>query len=323
MPTRLGRREFLVQSAGLAASVGFVTAVGSSHAAAPAALPVGCRDVHLKYAGASDCWAAMKQLGAECVEVVLKEDMSLPSLVHPQKQYSLATPAGVAQVRDDAAAAGVRISALCMSNQFDVRPDMEVEWCGKAARACAALGVKAIRIDVVVRKLKPDQFLDFSVETLKKVMAASATAPVSFGVENHGRITNDPAFLRPLFERVGSNRLGLTLDTGNFYWFGHPLAKLYGLYEEFAPRVVHTHCKSIGYPADQRDAQRKMGWEYGKYNCPITKGDIDFARVVAILKKAGYQNDLCIENESLEKLPAAERGPALAGELTLLKSLRG
>ena len=123
-----------------------------------------------------------------------------------------------------------------------------------------------------------------------------------------------------MFAGVGSPRLGLTLDTGNFYWFGHPLSKVYQLYEMFAPRVFHTHIKSIGYPAEEREKQREVGWQYGKYHGPIYEGDIDFARVIAILKKAGYTNDLCIENESLGR---AKDAPAvLEKEVALLKKLR-
>jgi sugar phosphate isomerase/epimerase len=182
--------------------------------------------------------------------------------------------------------------------------------------------VKAVRIDVVVRKQMPvPEFLNLSVALLKRIMPAIQSTGVSLGVENHGRTTNDPAFLDQLFARVGSPRLGLTLDVGNFYWFGHPLSKLYGLFEHFAPRVVHTHCKSIRYPAEIRETQRKMGFEYGKYNCPVYEGDIDYRRAVAILKKAGYANDLCIENEALGKYPEAERGKVLAREVSFLKAL--
>jgi sugar phosphate isomerase/epimerase len=121
---------------------------------------------------------------------------------------------------------------------------------------------------------------------------------------------------------VGSNRLGLTLDTGNFYWFGHPLSKVYELYEAFAPRVFHTHCKSIKFPPSERQKQRPVGWEYGKYACPIYEGDIDFRRVLKTLIAAGYTGDLCVEDESLGRFPAAERGKILAKEVRYLKDLQ-
>jgi len=221
----------------------------------------------------------------------------------------------------DLKAAGKRLSAFCMANRFDERPDGEVEWIGKAARAAKALGVPAIRIDVVPRKSSREAFQKLAIETLKKVLEATEATGVCLGIENHGHTTNDPEFLKAVFDGVGSKRLGLTLDTGNFYWFGHPLSKLYEYFETFAPRVFHTHCKNIKYPEAEREKKRPVGWEYGKYNCPLDEGDVDFKRVVAILKKAGYANDLCVEDESLGKFPAAEQKTVLAREVAYLKGL--
>ena len=193
----------------------------------------------------------------------------------------------------------------------------------QVARAAQALGVPAVRIDVVPTRLTNADFLKPAVAALKRVMADTESTGVVFAIENHGHTTNDPAFLKALFQRVGSERLGLTLDTGNFYWFGHPLSKVYELYETFAPRVFHTHCKSIRFPAEEREKQRPIGWKYVEYTCPIDEGDIDFARVVAILRKAGYHNDLCVEDESLGKLSAAaEVTKTLQREVQLLKRLR-
>ena len=62
-----------------------------------------------------------------------------------------------------------------------------------------------------------------------------------------------------------------------------------------------------------------MGWKYGEFSCPIDQGDIDFHRVVKILRGAGYKNDLNIEDESLGKLAESERTAALAREIQYLK----
>ena len=133
--------------------------------------------------------------------------------------------------------------------------------------------------------------------------------------------SNDPAFLDKLFDGVGSTRLGLTLDALNFYWYGWALDEIYGYYEKFAPRVFHTHCKSVRYPADKRNVRRPMGWEYAKYAAPIYEGDIDYKRVVAILRKANYQGDLCLENECLRHFPVEQQPGVLKKEIEMLKSL--
>src|SRR5665647_878850 len=112
-----------------------------------------------------------------------------------------------------------------------------------------------------------------------------------------------------------------TTRGANFYWWGHPVNDLYPIYEKFAPRVVHTHCKSIRYPEDKKNLRREIGWEYGKYNCPIYEGDIDFKRIVKILRKAGYRGDLCVEDESLGKYPENERADIMRKEIAMLKGL--
>jgi hypothetical protein len=84
-------------------------------------------------------------------------------------------------------------------------------------------------------------------------------------------------------------------------------------------RLVFRLSRSIKYPADQREVERPMGWKYGEFACPIDQGDIDFHRVVRILRDAGYTNDLNIENESLGRLAEGERAAALAREVQYLK----
>jgi sugar phosphate isomerase/epimerase len=319
----LDRREFLERSTRLLAGAGAASLLAGS---APGeetnvTLPVGCRDANLRETGRKDCWSAMRSIGAEVVEATVTDDLSLPGLFHPGRKYSAATPAGIAQLAADAKAAGCRISALCTFNRFAERPDFEIDWCSKAARAAKALAIRVIRIDVVPQRLTRAEFLPLAVKTLKRLLKATDDTGVCFGVENHGNTTNDPEFLKPLLDGVGSDRLGLTLDTGNFYWYGHPLSKVYALYESLAPRVFHTHCKSIKFPPSEREKQRPVGWEYGKYNCPIYEGDIDFRRVVKILLGAGYTGDLCVEDESLGRFPAGERGKILAKEVRYLKDL--
>ena len=326
MTTPVTRRRFLVATGCLSGSAA-LGLWGNRSALADEARPqwpVTCRDAMLRSTGRKDCWAALQAIGAEGVEVEIAADLTLPGLFHPTIKYTLATAAGRERLAADAKAAGQRITAFCMMNRFEERPELEIKCCGEAARAAQALGVPAIRIDVVPVKLARPEFLKLAVETLKKIIADTEPTGVAFAIENHGTTTNDPAFLSALFEKVGSKRLGLTLDTGNFYWFGHPLSKVYELYEAFAPRVFHTHCKSIHYPATEREKQRPMGWKYAEYTCPLGEGDIDFARVAAILHKAGYQNDLCIEDESIyfRKPSADEATKQLADEVQLLKRVQ-
>jgi sugar phosphate isomerase/epimerase len=318
---RLSRRRFINTTATAALSSALTLPAGRLLGAAGPRWPVGCRDLHLKSAGKPDSWSCMRALGAECVEVDVALDLTLPYIVHPEHKHTLATADGVRALADDLAANNCHISAFMMSNRFDERLEQELECARTLVKAARQLGVKAIRIDVVPRKLKKEEFMPFAIEACKQLCQTANGSDVRFGIENHGNTTNDPVFLEKLFGAVNSPRLGLTLDCANFYWFGHPLDDLYGIYEKFAPRIVHTHCKNIAYPADKKNVRRQMGWEYDKYNCPIYDGDIDFKRLVGILRAAEYKGDLCVEDESLGKFPEAQRGEVLCKELAFLKQL--
>jgi sugar phosphate isomerase/epimerase len=316
----LSRRSF-IKTTGLAVAAGALPSVSPLAATAKKQWPVGCRDLHLKLAGLPDSWSCMKALGAEGAEVNVELNLNCASLFHPQHKYTLATADGIQVLKDDLASSGCRITAFMMSNHFDERLEQELESARGLAKAAQQLGVDIIRIDVVPRKLDGDQFLPFAIDACKRLCAIAEGTPIRFGVENHGKITNNPQFLEKLFAGVGSEKLGLTLDCANFYWWGHPVNDLYPIYEKFAPRVVHTHCKSIRYPEDKKNVRRDIGWEYGKYNCPIYEGDLDFKRITQILRKAGYRGDLCVEDESLDKYPENERADIMRKEIAMLKKL--
>jgi sugar phosphate isomerase/epimerase len=324
MRESLTRREFLEGSGRMLSGLTAASLLLGRSAAGEDKPPLclSCRDVHLKQTGDKDCWSAMRAIGAEGVEATIGDDLAFADLFHPDRKYTAATLDGLEALVTDMKSSGRRISAFCIHSRFDQRADFEIDKGAKAARAAKALGVKAIRIDVASRKIPAAEFLEPAAASLKKLIEQTEGTGVTFGIENHGALTNDPKFLVPLLDRVGSKRLGVTLDTGNLYWFGHPLSKVYEIYEALAPRVCHTHCKSIKYPQEEREKQRLMGWEYKQYSCPIDEGDIDFRRVLKILRGAGYTGDLCIEDESLGKFPAEERGKVLAREIRYLKEIQ-
>lgn len=313
----LSRRNFVKTTATAIAAAATMPAL-----AAPkrAPWPVGCRDVLLKYGGGATPWESMKNLGADAIEVQVLMDMSCPQ-ISGAKSYTLASEQGVAALKADLEASGCQISAFMMANRLDEQLDQEMEWTARVVKAAASLGVSVIRIDVVPRKLSEAEFLPFAIEACSRMCRAAEGTPVRFGIENHGKITNDPVFLRKLFKGVGSPKLGLTLDIANFYWWGHPEKDLYAIYQEFAGRAFHTHFKSIRYPAEMRNVKRAMGWEYSKHSAPIDEGDIDVKRVIRILRKARYAGDLCVEDESIGKQPKEKQAEVLKRQLQYLRNM--
>lgn len=310
------RRQFLKASTGILAVSPLASIVAGAEKC-----EIACRDSHLKSTGQPDCWKALKAIGISGVEVNVSRNLACTSLFHPDKQYRLDTPDERRRLLDDLATHGMSITAFCMNNELDGALDKEVSWARKVVEAAVAVKVQAIRIDVVPQKTPRDAFLPIAVKACRSLCDLIEGSQVRYGIENHGSSTNDPDFLARLFEGVSSKNLGLTLDTGNFYWYGHPLQEVYKIFERFADRVVHTHCKNIHYPEDQRYIRRSMGWEYDKYNCPLYEGDIDYTKLAAILLQAGYRGDFCIEDESLDKFPDDKRLSVLKKEADLLKTL--
>jgi len=323
-PLVFSRRRLLQTAGGLALGAGFVSTSRVARAAGlnPARWVVSCRDVVLKDTGKGDCWMAMKELGVAGVEVRVEDDLSCPSLFHPGKHYSLATTDGVKALQDELAAQRVVITAFGLFNRgSEWRTQRNVTTARPLVLVAQKMGVKVIRVDVQARKMTSEEFLPSAIKACKQLCEIAEGTQVVFGVENHSSNTNDPAFLERLLDGAGSKHLGVTLDANNFYWYGWPLQQVYGYYEKFAPRVVHTHCKSVRYPASQRNVRRPMDKDYLKHSAPIYEGDIDYRRVAAILRKANYQNDLCLENECLHHFPAAQHLDVLKKEVALLKSL--
>jgi sugar phosphate isomerase/epimerase len=318
----LSRRSFIQTAAsGLLAAKVLTRSPLLGAAADKAPWPVACRDTHLRATGRPDCWSAAKALGLQGLEVTVNENLSCPNLFHPEKQYRLEPADNLALLRADLEQNGLAISAFCMNNQFDARLDQELAWTKNLVRVAQKLDLKAIRIDVVPTRTPVDQFLSFAVRACKRLCEIVSGTAIHFGIENHGRVTNDPAFLETLFHEVNSPQLGLTLDACNFYWFGHPLPDVYRLCEQFAARTVHTHCKNICYPENRRTERRPIGWEYEKYACPLPAGDLDYARIAAALRQANYQGHLCLENECLRQFPADQHLEILKKEIYFLKSL--
>ena len=319
------RRAFLRDSVAAAAAMSAMTPSTQADADQPTTRPswvIACRDAHLPETGEKDAFAAMAAIGVEGTEVTVTPDGKCPGLFGVKEPFAIAQPDQIKRLGGALAQHKRRISAFCLHNHFDERPDEELALVKMTTRAAVTLGVPAVRLDMVPRKIKDEKkFLEFSIGIGKQIIERTKETPVRFGVENHGGTTNKPDFLFPLFKGVGSKRFGLTLDTANFYWFGHPLSKLYGIYTDVAPWACHTHCKSINYPEPEREKQRERGWEYGKYCCPLYEGDIDFKRVAEILRKADYTGSLCIENESLRRYDKSQRRGILKKEADFLRRI--
>jgi len=271
------------------------------------------RDDVVFAAGYTSIAEGLDDLSIPGIELFVKKDDTV-SAIAPQpgsERLNLSIPEDVSALKSQAEDHGIRIAALCMGNNFNAADkEFEIGWAARTVRAAKALGAPAVRIDAIMsgeKDLPLDERISLVASAVQQILDATTETGVDLGIENHGFQGNDPAFVKATLDAVGNPRLGLTLDSGNYYWRGWPLSRVYEIFEEFAPFVKHTHIKNINYPAELRETHREMGYEYGKYVSPIHEGDIDHTRYFAALRKAGYDRDLCLEDESLGKYDVPTR----------------
>lgn len=95
-----------------------------------------------------------------------------------------------------------------------------------------------------------------------------------------------PTALLRAFEVIGTQNLGLNLDTANVILYGKAnpvdVMKVMGKY------VYDLHIKDGCWPTD--------GWHLGK-EVQVGQGDVDFPTIIRMLKELGYDGALTIERE--------------------------
>ena len=287
-------------------------------------MDIAVRDDTAKAAGFGTLLEALQAMGIHSIELSYAVDRTVSSLTE-ERRLPLTTAADYAAYRSHLKENGVTVSALLLANNFgaaDVAP--EVAWCVDGIRAAEALGAPAVRADTIMRGAGIEERgarIQRYVTAVRQVLSQTEGSPVAVGMENHGAQGNDPEFLAGVLDAIPDPRLGLTLDTGNFYWSGQPLSELYRIYKRFAPRVRHTHLKSIAYPPEERERRRETGWKYGEYASPLAEGDIDLSRVLKLFRESGYDDSLTIENEALGRLAPDAKRAALVSDAAHLKTL--
>ena len=133
-----------------------------------------------------------------------------------------------------------------------------------------------------------DQWDGMMLEAFKRCADFLEEYDVRIALDNHGISTNDGDWQLSLIDRVGSDRLGVNLDTMNYRWFGHELDQIDRFYEILAPHVFHTHMKDgTGSRQDYKGAA-------------LGDGEIHLEHAVRCLKEAGYDGAWTAEYEGPE-----------------------
>ena len=258
---------------------------------------IAIRDVFLtpKY-GFTDIFEGLRELKLDHIE--LHVDRNLNTILG-----SVSDDQSLSKVKRALKSNDVKVCAILLDNDFSAQNvNSEIKYIVRGCEIAYELECSVVRINAFMRPIPTYSMSDYvnrTAEYVKECLSLTRGYDVSLAMENHGYIANDREFIRDVLKEVSSDRFGLTLDTGNFYWYGYPLSELYEIYKEFAPYVKHTHIKNYIVEEKYREI-RRLGLGIGRiHGAPLYEGDIDLKKVIEILKKAGYDYDLTVEDESL------------------------
>jgi sugar phosphate isomerase/epimerase len=145
------------------------------------------------------------------------------------------------------------------------------------------LGCHAIRVNARGDESDPAAMRDRCAEGLGALLDYAKGTGVDVMIENHGGLSSDPEWLCSLMDLVGSPQLGTLPDFGNF----PPETDRYDGVQKLMPHAKAVSAKCYDFGADGNETK------------------IDFARMIGIVKDAGYRGFVGIEYEG-ERLPERE-----------------
>jgi len=202
----------------------------------------------------------------------------------------------VNQIKQRAVANGIDLYALSLENNFvDPNPDIRRQEVGSVLKwldIAEQLGTPIVRVlggrwgtadlselmkcEGLEKPLpghKYEEALEWVVESLKQCVSIAKEKGIILALENHWGITYSTESILGILEGVGSPCLKVALDCGNFR------VNTYDHLQQLAPYAVLVHAKCY-----------QGGGIY--YDL-----DLDYKRIIRILKDAGYKGYLSIEFE--------------------------
>jgi sugar phosphate isomerase/epimerase len=196
-------------------------------------------------------------------------------------------PLAIREILERHGVAASGLSAHCPL----MRPEISVPYLEKAIRFAKMLGAPVVNTDEGIRPewVPLEEAWGVMKYTLSTVLRTAERHGIPIGIEPHQSITKTTDGLIRIATLVDSPMLRVNYDTGNAFLGGEdPYAGL----EAVAARVVHMHAKDISVQMAEAEKGKVTGTPVG---CACGDGVIDWARVVAILRRAGFDGVLSVE----------------------------
>jgi sugar phosphate isomerase/epimerase len=226
-----------------------------------------------------EVFAGLAAVGAECCELNGRPGQHGGETLSAHRVLPLAKAHGIA------------VTSVGGYNDFTLpgETDEQVERLMVAVRLAGEIGAPLVR--AMVGDLRHDVTLDSCFDTVvtgfRRAAASAAKFGVTLGIENHGRLANDGAWLVAVVDAVGAENIGFTLDTGNFAWSGRSPEVVAADIAAVLPRTVNVHVKDVQWSPE------------GRYEHFVTAGEggIDLPGIVATLRDHGYAGPIVSEYE--------------------------
>ena len=172
-----------------------------------------------------------------------------------------------------------------------MRPEISVMYLQRAIQFAAVLKAPVVNTDESYRPswIDDDEVWPVMRYTLKSVLRVAERYGIAIGIEPHQDISKTTDGLMRIATLVDHPLLRVNYDTGNAYLAGEDI---YEALERIGPRLVHMHAKDIS--VEHSDAERGMvtGTPVG---CACGDGVVDWARVVSIIRRHGFDGVLSVE----------------------------
>lgn len=246
-------------------------------------MKVGVVGLSLSLMNFTDTLDFIRDSGGTCLELCTVKDAHNNTL-----DLSAGKRAGVKKMVDDR---GLIIASVAGYNDFTFsnlqKLKNQVEQLRWYCQLAVDLDVKIVRVlsgDYQSGKPRSEYLVNI-ITGMKMAVKMADELDLTLALENHGHLVNDAPTLLQILNEVASERLKITLDTGNFVWAGHSLEDSYRYFEMLAPYIANVHLKDFIF-------------ENGSLRfVPLGQGRLAFNRLFQILQTIGYKGTFLCEYE--------------------------